>query len=112
MTFKNKIKLLHSYKTRSNKNSDMIDSIIALYEEKKIPNMKTAKNTVAMLSSKHKATIPKALENYKNIVAKYTDAEPMTGRLSRPDFSTNSTINLDKPNTHVQLNIRSSNHVR
>ena len=37
-----------------------------------------------MLSSKHKATIPKALENYDKIVAKYTDAEPMTGRLSRP----------------------------
>jgi len=96
MTFKNNIKLLNSYKTRSNKNNDMIDSIISLYEEKKIPNMKTAENAVVMLSSKHKATIPKALENYKNIVAKYTDAEPMTGRLSRPDFSTNSTTNLDQ----------------
>ena len=56
----------------------MIDSIIALYEEKKLPNMKTAENAVVMLSSKHKATIPKAWENYKKKVAKYTDAEPMT----------------------------------
>ena len=106
MTFKNNIKLLNSYKTRSNKNNDMIDSIITLYEEKKIPNMKTAENAVVMLSSKHKATIPKALENYKKIVAKYTHAEPMTGRLSRPDFSTNSTTGLDKAKTHIQFNIR------
>ena len=77
MTFKNNIKLLNSYKTRSNKNNDMIDSIISLYEERNIPNMKTAENAVVMLSSKHKATIPKALENYKKIAAKYTDAEPM-----------------------------------
>ena len=74
--------------------------------------MKTAENAVVMLASKHKATIPKAVENYKNIIAKYTDAEPMTGRLSRPDFSTNSTTNLDKPKTHVQLNIRISSHNR
>ena len=112
MTFKNNIKLLNSYKTRSNKNNDMIDSIISLYEEKKIPNMKTAENAVVMLSSKHKATIPKALENYKKIVAKYTDAEPMTGRLSRPDFSTNSTTGLNKAKTHIQFNIRTSNHSR
>ena len=65
MTFKNNIKLLNSYTTRSNKNNDMIDSIISLSLEKKIPNMKTAENAVVMLSSKHKATIPKALENYK-----------------------------------------------
>ena len=103
MTFKNNIKLLSSYQSRSNKNNDLIDSIIAHYEEKKIPNLKTAENAVVSLSSEHKAKIPKALENYKKIVAKYTDAEPMTGRSSRPDFSTNSTTNLDKPKTHVQV---------
>ena len=46
MTFKNNIKLLNSYKTRSNKNNDMIDSVIALYEEKKIPN--TAGNAIVI----------------------------------------------------------------
>ena len=112
MTFKNNLKLLNSYKSRTDKNNDMIDSIIDLYQEKKIPNMKTAENAVVMLSSKHKATIPKAIENYKKIVAKYTDAEPMTGRLSRPDFSTNSTKDLDKAKTHIQLNMRTSNHHR
>ena len=61
MTFKNNIKLLNSYKSRSNKNNDKIDSIVSLYQEKKIPNMKTAENAIVLLSSKHKATIPKAL---------------------------------------------------
>ena len=112
MSFKNNLKLLNSYKTRANKNNDMIDSIIDLYQEKKIPNMKTAENAVVMLSSKHKATIPKAIQNYKNIIAKYTDAEPMTGRLSRPDFSSNTTKDLDKAKTHIQFNIRTSSHHR
>ena len=87
MTFKNNIKLLNSYKSRSNKNNDKIDSVISLYQEKKIPNMKTAENAIVLLSSKHKATIPKALDNYNKIINKYTEAEPMTGRLSRPDFN-------------------------
>ena len=112
MSFKNNIKLLSPYKSRSNKNNGMIDSVIALYEEKKIPNMRSAENAVVMLSSKHKATIPKGVENYNKVIAKYTDAEPMTGRLSRPDFSTNSTTNLDKPKSHVQFNIRTSSHSR
>ena len=36
----------------------------------------------------------------------------MTGRLSRPDFSTNFTTNLDKPKSHIQFNIRTSSHSR
>ena len=112
MTFKNNIKLLNSYKSRSNKNNDKIDSVISLYQEKKIPNMKTAENAIVLLSSKHKATIPKALDNYNKLVNKYIEAEPMTGRLSRPDFSTESVQNLDNPKTHIQFNIRTSNHSR
>ena len=42
----------------------MIDSAIALYEETKIPDLKTVENAVVLLSSKHRATIPEALENY------------------------------------------------
>ena len=74
--------------------------------------MKTAENTIVLLSSKHKATIPKALDNYEKVFNKYSDAEPMTGRLSRPDFSTTSTTSLDNPKTHIQFNIRTSNHSR
>ena len=67
MTFKNNIKLLNSYKSRSNKNDDKIDSVISLYQEKKIPNMKTAENAIVLLTSKHKATVTKALDTYENI---------------------------------------------
>ena len=112
MTFKNNIKLLNSYKSRSNKNNDKIDSVIRLYQEKKIPNMKTAENAIVLVSSKHKATIPKALDNYDKLVNKYIEAEPMTGRLSRPDFTTVSTKSLDNPKTHIQFDIRTSNHSR
>ena len=110
MTSENKIKLLNSYKSRWNKNYDKIDSVISLYEVKKIPNMKTAENAVVLLTSKHAATIPKALDNYEKRLSKYTDAEPMTGRWSRPDCSTVSINNLDYPKTHIQFNIRTSNH--
>ena len=112
MTFKNNIKLLNSYKSRSNPNNDKIVSIIKLYEDKKIPNMKTAENAIALLTSKHKATISKALDHYSKLVNKNTDAEPLTGRISRPDFSTYSVQNLDNPKTHIQFNIRTSNHSR
>ena len=36
----------------------------------------------------------------------------MTGRLSRPDFSNVTTKNLDNPKTHIQINIRTSDHSR
>ena len=74
--------------------------------------MKTAENGIVRLSSKRKAKIPKALDNYNTLANKYTEAEPMTGRLSRPDFSTESVQNLDNPKTHIQFNIRTSNHSR
>ena len=67
MTFKNNIKLLNSYKSRSNQNNDKIVSIISLYEAKKIPNMKTAENAIVLLTSKHKATVTKALDAYEQI---------------------------------------------
>ena len=68
MTFKNNIKLLNTYKSRSNQNNDKIVSIIKLYEDKKIPNMKTAENAIVLLTSKHKATVTKALDAYENIL--------------------------------------------
>ena len=36
----------------------------------------------------------------------------MMGHLSRPDFSTNSTNKSDKLWSHIQFNIRTSNHSR
>ena len=45
-----------------------------------------AENAIVLLTSKHSTTIPKALDNYKKLLIKYIEAEPMTGRLSRPVF--------------------------
>ena len=64
MTFKNNIKLLNSYKYRSNKNNDKIDGVINLYKDRQITDMRTAENAIVLLSSKHKAAIPKALDNF------------------------------------------------
>ena len=112
MTFRSNIELLTSYKSRSNPNNDKIDIITDLYKDKTIPNIKTAENAVVLLSSTHKATIPKALASFNKLVSKYSDAEPITGRLSRQPFCTVSIKKLDKPITHVQFNIRTSNRDR
>ena len=112
MTFKNNIKLLNSYKSRSNPNNDKIDSIINLCKEKKIPNIKTAENVIVLLTSKHKATIPKALDTYEKILNKYTDAESITGRSTREGFLNVEKLNFNNPLSHVQINIKTKNSDR
>ena len=108
MTFKNNIKLLNTYKSRSNQNNDKIVSIIKLYEDKKIPNMKTAENAIVLLTSKHKATVTKALDAYEKIFEKYNDAEPITGRSTREGFLNVEKHNFNNPLSHIQLNIKTS----
>ena len=112
MSFKNNVNILKSYKHRANLNNDKIDSIISLYEDKKIPNIKTAEKAVKLLSSKHKASSKKALDNFNEIYNKYIDAEPMTGRLSRPNFVTISKHNINKPESSINFNIITSNYNR
>ena len=108
MTFKNNIKLLHSYKSRSNPNNDKIVSIIKLYEDKKIPNIKTAENAIVQLTSKHKATVTTALDTSEKIFDKYNDAEPMTGRSTREGFLNVEKHNFNNPLTHTQINIKTN----
>ena len=74
--------------------------------------MKTAENAIVMLSSKHAATKQKALDNYEKIFNKYTDAIPMTGRLSRPGFLSVQNKNSDKPLSHIQIDIKTRNSDR
>ena len=112
MTFKNNIKLLNSYKSRSNPNNDKIDNIITLYKEKKIPNIKTAENVIVLLTSKHKATIPKALDTYEKIFNKYTDAESITGRSTREGLLNVEKLSFNNPLSHVQINIKTKNSDR
>jgi F0F1-type ATP synthase alpha subunit len=84
MTFKNNITELKSYVSKSPVDNKMrIRKIIELYENKKIVNFKTALNNVLLLSSKNKNTINsgRAIKEYNQIVNKYDEKEPMTGRL-------------------------------
>ena len=87
MSFKNNLSELRSYiKQAPDDNKSKIKDVIKLYEEKKIPNIKTALNATKLLASKHKSTIKsgKAEREYNSIMNKYGFNLPMTGRLSRP----------------------------
>jgi len=86
MVLKGKIKELEAMKRSApNENKEMINTIINLYQNKKIPNFKTAENVVLRLSNKtkHKGIQERALKDYKATVAKYGDALPTTGKLAR-----------------------------
>jgi len=86
MTFKSNLNELRAYKGSAPKeNKDKIQKVIDLYSQKKIVNYKTAFNAVMRLASKSKHTIKSGRPDkaYDNIVAKYSEAEPMIGRLER-----------------------------
>ena len=107
MTFKNNIKLLNSYKSRSNKNNDKIDSVISFYRDKQI-YMNTAEKAIVLLSSKHKATTRKALDHYQNLVDKYFHAEP----ISRAGFLDVKVKDITKPRSIIHLDIKTRNSDR
>ena len=66
-------------------NKPKIREIIELYAQKKIRNFRTAENAINRLAfaTKNKDRVQRAEADYKAIIAKYKDAEPMTGRLDR-----------------------------
>ena len=83
---KAKMNELRAYKKGApNDNKEMIQHVIDLYEAKKTPTFKTAENVLLRLSntSKNKAIQERGLKDYKAVVAKYADAMPTTGRLTR-----------------------------
>ena len=71
------------YAPDSNKAS--INDVIKLYEEKKLRNIRTALNSIESLASNNKNTISsgKPLRLYNNVIDKYSNALPMTGRRVR-----------------------------
>ena len=86
MPLKSNLKELASYKARAPKESRaMIEHLIELYSNKKIPNFKSVENAVTRLAShtKSKPTQAKALKEYDKIAGKYKDALPTTGRIGR-----------------------------
>ena len=84
--FKTNIIGLRSYlKNAPDSNKARINDVIKLYEERKIRNIKTALNTIESLASNNKNTISsgKPLRLYNNVIDKYSNALPMTGRRVR-----------------------------
>ena len=84
MPLKSNVKELQGYKSSApRENREMIQHLIDLYVNKKIPNYRTVENAVSRLSlkTKHKGIQGKALKDYEAIVSKYKDALPTTGRL-------------------------------
>ena len=84
MGFKSNIKQLSQLRNAApSGNKAKIESVIKLYEEKKIPNFKTALNAVAKLTTPTLYKKGAADKSYDDLVDKYSAAEPITGRLSR-----------------------------
>ena len=84
MTLKTNIAELKSYAAKASKtNKDKINNSIKLYEERKIPNFKTAHNAVIKLSFAITTKNGQAEKEYNKVIAKYGDAQPITGRFAR-----------------------------
>ena len=58
--------------------------MIQLYEERKIPNYRTALTTVAKLTIPSLYKKGEAYRSYDELLSKYEHAEPVTGILRRP----------------------------
>ena len=102
MTIKSNVCELKSYISKAPEgNRSKIKHIIKLYEERKIVNIKTALNTTLLLASTNKNTIKsgKADKAYNNIVEKYGEAQPITGRLKREAEAVKSKIKKQSNNT-------------
>jgi len=85
-SFKQNLAELKGYgRTAPKENKAKIEEIIDLYERKKIPNFRAAENAVIRLNQKSKnaARSKRAELEYEKVVAKYRDAQPITGRLNR-----------------------------
>ncbi len=86
MSVNRNVKELQSYsRSVPASNKTRIKKKIELYKSRKIPNFKTARNAVMLLASSHKLTISsnKAVKTYDQLMAKYSEAVPTTGILSR-----------------------------
>ncbi len=80
------IRELNDLKRRAPKESRAkIDNIIDLYANRKIGNFKTAENIVNRLSvrTNNPASKDKTKKLYDDIISKYGEAQPVTGRLDR-----------------------------
>jgi hypothetical protein len=83
--FKSNVKhlnaLARNIKTKSFK--EQAQEIVSLYVEKRIRNVRTVENAIYRISQPRYQRSGQAEAEYRKLVNKYSDAEPMTGRLER-----------------------------
>ena len=86
MTYKSNLKHLKKLleATPATKNKKKVEKVIQLFEERKIPNYRTALATVAKLTIPSLYKKGEADRSYDELLSKYEHAEPVTGILSRP----------------------------
>ena len=86
MTYKSNLKHLKKLleATPATKNKKKVEKVIQLFEERKIPNYRTALATVAKLTIPSLYKKGEADISYDELLSKYEHAEPVTGILSRP----------------------------
>ena len=77
----------------SNANLDKIKNVIDLYVDRKIINFRTPRNIVVQLAHSTKQNIKRAEKQYNNVIAKYINAEPATGRIARQIEAQNEIAN-------------------
>ena len=84
MTFIGNIKELKGFlKKGAANNKSRIETVIQLYEGKKIPNFKTALNMVLSFDFPSMYIPAKTDFQYQKLTSKYSNAVPITGRLER-----------------------------
>ena len=106
MTLKSNISELKRYKSIAPAwNKSRIQYVIDLYEQRKIPNYKSALNAAVALSSKHKITLASGKPDklYDALMEKYRDAESVTGQLSRAPEFTVRTGDHSKVSSYIQF---------
>ena len=75
------------------------EAVVRDYEQRKIANYLTAENSILKLQSSNKKVVEKALRE----ILKYENAEPVTGRLSRPTEPTKRRVRQKMSDEEVNV---------
>jgi hypothetical protein len=73
---------------------DKIDNLVKLYKDRKIPIYKQVETPILSLISSNKNTYKAGLKKYEDLMNKYTEAQPLTGRLTRESRRVSYNVHL------------------
>ena len=111
-SIKSKIAELEQYIAKTSKpHVDKVNTIIALYKNRQITNIKSALNTVKLVASAHKKgySEKEAIAKYHKLVNRYEDAPPVTGlRDPRIPFYTVIRGDYTKAQTHTKISLKNA----